>query len=126
MTMFQLLSVTALGLLLGWEFISLSRRSVRRAFWGLRCITWTAAIVAIVFPELVTRIALTVGIRRGADLVMYAMALAFLGTTFFFYSRYVRLQVQITELVRHLAIMEAQRSASNMAGPALDRGESPS
>jgi len=49
------------------------------------------------------------GIGRGTDLVFYLFVLAFLGAAFFFYSRLVRMQRQITQLIRDNAIREAQR-----------------
>jgi small membrane protein len=64
--------------------------------------------VAIADPMITVRIARAIGIERGTDLVVYTFALAFLGTSFFFYSRLVRMQRQITELVRHIAIREAE------------------
>jgi hypothetical protein len=55
------------------------------------------------------RIAKAIGIERGTDLVFYMFALAFLGTSFYFYSRLIKMQRQITELIRHIAIKEAEQ-----------------
>jgi hypothetical protein len=53
--------------------------------------------------------ATAVGIGRGADAVLYLFVFAFLVTAFYFYARQVKLQRQVTELVRHIAIHEARR-----------------
>ena len=108
MTRFQLLALSALGCVLVVEVIFWLRRP-RFGFARLfRCAVWVGAGVAIADPYLLQRAASAVGITRGADLVFYLAVLAFLGVSFYFYSRYVKLQAQITELVRHVALREAQ------------------
>ena len=69
-----------------------------------------------------TSVGLLLGIRRGADFVLYGMVLTFFGTSFFFYSRYVKLETQITELVRHLSIMEARQGGTTKADDAGESG----
>jgi hypothetical protein len=75
----------------------------------MRLALWIGAAVAIYRPELVSIVANKLGIQRGADLVSYAVALAFLGMSFYFYSRYTLLQQQLTSLVRHIALQDAKR-----------------
>jgi hypothetical protein len=108
MTLFQDIALSALGLLLAGEVITF-RRGGSRSFKLLRCAVWLSAMLAIAFPEAVSFLGTEVGIGRGADLVTYLFILAFLGVTFYFYSRYVRLQRQLTEVVRHVALREARR-----------------
>lgn len=105
MTWFQWLSVSGLGIALVRELVALGRRE---GSWT-RCVIFVAAMVAIIFPDGVQTIAESIGIRRGADLVLYIFALAFIAASFYFYSRNVRLQRQVTLLVRHLTIRDAQR-----------------
>ena len=107
MTLFQDLALSALGALLLGEILTFGRGG--RGFKLIRCAGWLGAALAIAFPDVVSEIGALVGIGRGADLVMYLFILAFLGVTFYFYSRYVRLQRQLTEVVRHLALREARR-----------------
>jgi hypothetical protein len=109
MTLFQYLSLTFLGLLLVWEVVWYARGMVLRGPWLVRCLVWLSAALAIAFPDLAQRAAVAVGINRGADLVLYLFALAFLGVSFYFYSRMVRLQRQLTDMVRHVALQEARR-----------------
>lgn len=107
--LFQWLTVPPLVVL---ALVDLSRVMFRRPRFRLdlvvRTFVWTAGALAIADPMITVRLAKAVGIERGTDLVMYLFALAFLGTSFFFYSRIIRMQRQITELIRHLAIKEAE------------------
>jgi hypothetical protein len=112
MNLFQWLSFAVLGCLIAIEWIRRLTGRDRGFAWGLRVVLWMAAVVSIAWPNLLTRIAATIGIHRGADLVAYVFILAFLGTTFYFYSRYVRLEQQLTHVVRHLAMESAQRGRS--------------
>ena len=109
MNEFQWLTVALLAAL---ALFDLSRAIFRRPRFRIdllvRAAVWTAGAVAIADPMITVRIARAIGIERGTDLIVYVFALAFLGTSFFFYSRLVRMQRQITELVRHLAIREAE------------------
>ena len=112
MTPFQWLSLGCLALVLVWE---LAMRAVGRGNWRValvRCGVWIAAAIAITRPDLLQSLANRIGIRRGADLLIYLLALTFLATTFFLYSRYVRLERQVVQLVRELAILEAKRPQS--------------
>jgi hypothetical protein len=116
MTLFQYIALSALGLLLTWELVTFRRRTGPRGFKWLRCAVWITAAAAIAFPEVVSLIGAEVGIGRGADLVMYLSVLAFLGVSFSFYAREVRLQRQLTEVVRHLALREARRGGESPPG----------
>ena len=64
--------------------------------------------LAVAFPDLTPRVAKSVGIGRGADLVLYCAVLFMLAGFFFVYLRLVRLRRYVTELVRHIAILEAR------------------
>lgn len=109
MTTFQWLSLGSLALVLVWELVM---RAVGRSNWRValvRCGVWIAAAIAITRPDLMQSLANRIGIRRGADLLVYLLALTFLATTFFLYSRYVRLERQVVQLVRELAILDAKK-----------------
>jgi hypothetical protein len=112
MNTFQWVTISGLGLLFLWEVLGIWRGLGSRAFWLFRCLVWLAAAITIAWPDLVQEIATAIGIGRGADVVLYAFALAFLGVSFYFYSRYIRLQRQLTLVVRFLAIQQARRGGS--------------
>ena len=78
-----------------------------------RMLIWLAAGVAIADPDLVQRLAGIAGIDRGADLVFYVFVLVFLAVSLYFYARNAQLQRELTEVVRHLAILEARRGADD-------------
>jgi len=110
MTPFQWITLVSLSAALLWELI---RMRTGRGPWrqgAVRGVVWTMAAVAIAKPELLQAAARLIGIQRGADLVFYVTALAFVATSFFLYARTIRLQSQVTELVRELAILEAHRT----------------
>jgi hypothetical protein len=87
----------------------LLRRPLFRADRLMRTLVWLLAGLAIWNPELTSQAAALAGVQRGTDLVLYLFVLAFLAVSFYFYSRSVRLERQMTELVRHIAISEARR-----------------
>lgn len=115
MNPFQWLTLCCLTVAVAWEvFRTVSGRGQRRMAL-VRCSVWMAAAAAIAQPGLLQALANRTGIHRGTDLLVYLLAFAFLATAFTFYSRYVRLQRQVIELVREFAILEARRAASRTA-----------
>lgn len=109
MTPFQKIAVVVLGALLLRDLWRWSRSGASAAVRVLRCAAWVAAGVAISVPNIVQKVAEAVGIGRGADVVLYLFVLAFLWSSFYFYSRCLRLEREITELTRHIAIRDAER-----------------
>jgi len=70
---------------------------------------WILALGLIARPEVSTRIAQSVGIGRGVDFVIYSLLIAFLWAHYQQYLRYKRVEHEITQLVRELAIERASR-----------------
>jgi small membrane protein len=60
-------------------------------------------------PELSTRIANWFGIGRGADFLFYISHLLLFFIAFMYYLRFRELEARLTNLVRHIAIVEAMR-----------------
>lgn len=90
----------------------------------LAIVVGIAGAITIFDPEITTTVAQTVGIQRGADLLTYLVALAFLGSWFYFYQKMRTLSSAVTALVRELAIrdprpVDPSRAASDpeTAGP---------
>jgi hypothetical protein len=120
MTLFQWIALTALGLLALRDLLALARREQFRRFHLVRLAVWCLAAAGISFPNLPQHLANSLGIGRGADIVLYVSVLASLVGGFYFYSCYLQVQQQVTHLVRHLALLEAQRggqSAEQVAAP---------
>jgi hypothetical protein len=124
MNLFQWLTLPLLAALLLAELLALVLGRTAKTSGLVRCSVWLLAALAIAYPELTQRLAVLVGIHRGADLVFYLFVFAFLGTTFYFYAAQVRLRRELTEMVRHVAILEVRRGAppasagEEHAGPA--------
>lgn len=105
---FQVLAFVALGAalardLLGWRH---ARPHPLRA---IRVAVWCAALVAIANPLWVTRAANALGIGRGADIVLYVLALAFVLVSFFLYAQNLRLHRALSEIASQLALRDAHR-----------------
>ncbi|GAA4421568.1 DUF2304 domain-containing protein [Bremerella cremea] len=116
MILFQWGALLVIAAILLLEVVQAWRQ--RRLTWVTltRLAIWSAAAVGISFPEMVTRFANSIGVGRGADALIYLVTLAFIATTFYFYSRYLRLQRQLTDLARYLTIQEAKRPGAASSG----------
>jgi hypothetical protein len=109
MNLFQLLTLPVLTGLLCLDLVGLLRSTTGRKLRLARAAVWGVAAAAILEPDLLQAVANGIGIGRGADLVLYLFVLAFLGVSFYFYSRFLRLREQLTDVVRHLAIQNARQ-----------------
>jgi small membrane protein len=67
-----------------------------------------AGAVAVIFPDITQDAADVVGVGRGADLVMYIAIVAVMFVLLHYYTKFVELQRQVTELTRELAILRAE------------------
>ncbi len=114
---FQIVGLALAGV---FTLVSLARAVANRARGGegrLASVAWAAlwiaAGVAIARPDLTSVVARAhgigrgaLGIGRGADVVFYAGLLAMLVGFFVVFTRFRRLEENITTLVRQLAIIE--------------------
>ena len=108
MNAFQWIAISGLAVVLLWDLRSLVLAQGHWLWHLARSGLWLLAMACIYQPELTSWLAHRLGIDRGADLVAYGFHFAFLGTTLYFYSRDLQLRTTLTELVRHVAIREAQ------------------
>jgi hypothetical protein len=67
-----------------------------------------AGAIAVVFPDTTDEVARLVGVGRGADLVTYVAIIAVLFVLIHYYTKFVELQRNLTELTRQLAIFRAE------------------
>lgn len=65
------------------------------------------AVVAVLFPPFLTEVAQTVGVGRGADLLLYGLTVTFLGYVAASYRRLRQMEQQVTTLARELAVRDA-------------------
>ena len=108
MTTFQLIALPLFSVLALSSLVQVIRGRGRRRVALAMALVWIVAGLAIAFPESTTAVARWLGIGRGADLVTYLLASAFMATTVYFYHRYRQLSTELTKLVRHVAIAEAE------------------
>ncbi|MDH3403107.1 MAG: DUF2304 domain-containing protein [Acidobacteriota bacterium] len=111
MLVFQLVAIPLALLLFLWSAVRLFLGDRPRWIALARPLLWLAAAVAVWRPDLTTKVAQLLGIGRGADLVLYALALAFLAAVFYFYRKSRQLEGEITRLVRHVALTTAESGA---------------
>lgn len=71
------------------------------------------ACAAVLFPGVTNDIAHVVGVGRGADLIMYMLHVGLLFVIIHYYTKFVEMQKQITELVREIAFLRRQVEASS-------------
>jgi hypothetical protein len=77
--------------------------------------------VAVVFAERTDSIANWMGVGRGADLIGYLVQVLLLFMALHFYTKFVDVQRQLTQIVRELAILRSEREAS----PGASRAQAP-
>lgn len=65
---------------------------------------WIAAALVVLSPSVASRLADVVGVGRGADLVVYVSIIALFALSFRSFVNHVRIERQITELVRRDAL----------------------
>ena len=104
MNLFQVAGFLALGLLVTAVLRSYLAGRIRFTplllWWALLML----GTLALVFPDATTIVARYIGIRRGADLLLYSAIFAGLFIAFLGYLRFRILDRQITQLVRQHAL----------------------
>ena len=107
---FQLLALFLLAMLLLLTIsAAVLKKTTRReaVFW---CLVWLTGAAAIFRPDLTMTLARKLGIGRGADLLLYGAVGVMLVGFMMVYIRLQRLRREITLIVRHLAVKEAQEA----------------
>jgi small membrane protein len=112
-----LLIASVVALLL---YLLRSRRSAKTKAWvkvGYLLFV-VAAVYAILRPDDTTVVAHWLGVARGADLIGYALIVAFIFTTMSTYMRFKDLELKYARLARTVALQNAQEPESpGHAGP---------
>jgi hypothetical protein len=65
-------------------------------------------VVAVLFPDLTNEVAELVGVGRGADLITYVAIVLTMFVLVHYYTKFVELQRQLTQVTRELAIFRAE------------------
>ncbi len=101
-----LVGVAAATLLLTRSSAGAPHQAIRRVAMVLFALLAAYLIIA---PSAASRLASLVGVGRGTDLLLYALAVAFVCFLATYYGRMRMLNRQITELTRALALSDAAR-----------------
>lgn len=70
------------------------------------------AICSVIFPQLLDSLAKSMGIGRGADLLLYFLTLSYLFTLLNIYLHNRQMADSITSLARQIALLEAAQTPS--------------
>ena len=108
MTTFQIVTLPLIALIVLATVIQISRRRLAPRFGFAWIVLWVAAAVSIADPEILVRAAHFLGIGRGADLVLYLSVIFSFSAFFITYLRFRRVEEQLTTIVRHIAIRDAE------------------
>ena len=115
MTTFQLVMLPLLAVMVLATAVQIGRRRLAARAGIAWLLLWLGAGIAIADPDVVAWMARRLGIGRGADLVFY-LSIMFMFVAFFVtYLRFRRVDEQLTKVVRHLAIRDAEREAEKAA-----------
>ncbi|MGP5610296.1 DUF2304 domain-containing protein [Brachybacterium alimentarium] len=116
----QLLLVLGIVGIIAWLFVK--RGAKQLAVRRLLIIAFAFfAVVTVLFPGMLSRVANLVGVGRGADLLLYATVLVLLGFLALQEARTKAAEKRTTYLARRLALDEAQPPSQYRAAALLDR-----
>ncbi|WP_083602843.1 DUF2304 domain-containing protein [Bowdeniella nasicola] len=99
-----ILGVVIAGIILTRSSAGARHQAIRRIFMALFA---AVAVYFIIFPSAASQIARIVGVGRGADLLLYALVVAFFSFVATSFKRVAAMERRITELSRQLAISRA-------------------
>jgi len=104
----QILLIAAIVVLL--VYLLRSRRNAQSKAWvKVGYVSFVVgAICAVVRPDDTTVVANWLGVARGADLIEYALVIAFLFTTLSAYMRFKDLELRYAQLARAIALEGAR------------------
>ncbi len=113
---FQVVAIPVLLLIAVATAVAVARRKITPKPGMLWVALWLTAAFSVAYPDVVVRAARSLGIGRGADLVVYVFIIFMLTVVFAIHLRFRRLDEQITRIVRHLAVTQP----SDAARPSTD------
>jgi hypothetical protein len=117
MTPFQQATLAALALIVALTLVATARRRLSRPVGFAWVLLWLAAALVVAFPDLSSRVAHWTGVGRGADLIDYLSTLVVFFALFMIYMRFRRIDEQLTTIVRHLAIRNAEDELTRKRDP---------
>ncbi len=110
MIVIQLILISIIFMIVFFYFSRVRTRLWDRA---LLILFLLIGVTMVLFPALTTDLAHLVGVGRGADLVTYLGLLGLFFAVILSYINQRELQSKLTDLVRHIAILEAKVPPQN-------------
>lgn len=111
-----ILGIALVGLMLTRSTAGARHQAIRRI---LLVVFLLFAVFAVMFPNLLTRVAHFVGVGRGTDLLLYGLVIAFFAALATQFRRFAALEDKITALAREVALLTADRSGEQAAAAGL-------
>ena len=99
-----IVGIVAAGVMLTRTSAGARHQAIRRVLFAVFA---AVAVYFVLFPNVATRVARLVGVGRGADLLLYALVVAFFGFMATTFRRFAAMERRTTELARQLAIARA-------------------
>lgn len=108
MIVIQVLLIGGIVTIFAWFIMNPGSQQVHAWIKILAAALTTFGVVVIISPNTSNRIARAIGVGRGADLLLYALAVAFLYLIFSLYTRGKDERAKFETLARTIALMEAR------------------
>ncbi|MEM7166633.1 MAG: DUF2304 domain-containing protein [Planctomycetota bacterium] len=113
LNLFQQVVVPIMGFLTVATIVAGVRSWLNKREAVLLTLLWLAIGVSILLPDLTQRVARMLGIDRGTNLVVYLTFLIVVVGFFFVYRGMTNMKREITLLVRHVAIRDANQGPTS-------------
>lgn len=127
LSLFQWLALAVLSAVALRDILTLATAHARRRLPLLRLLVILVAAWLIARPSQTTVWANVLGIGRGTDLILYVYILVSMAAVFLLYARCIRLERQVTAIVRWEALHAAECGVPGSRNEPLPRtGETPS
>jgi len=107
MSVFQTVLLLIVGCVLAGSLVAMLKGWATRREGVVMSLIATIATVAVIWPAVTTKLARTMGIGRGTDLVLYCSVVVMIVGFVMTYARIRHLRRQITLLVRAIALRDA-------------------
>ena len=115
-----LAAIVGVALVLNRSTADARHQAIRRL---LLMLFVAGAAASVLFPQILTRVANLIGVGRGADLLLYALVIAFLSFMATTFRRMNQLQSRITVLARELTLAQARAEDAETRGVAAPGGD---